>query len=89
MDAKEALAQFNHWVMMGFSKSETPDNKALIIAMSALELQIPMKPHRYSWTYEDLVGFCPNCDKFISEENDPYICECGQHIDWSDCNDQR
>lgn len=36
-----------------------------------------------SWTWETKIGNCPNCNKlnFLNSAK-PYICECGQRLDW-------
>ena len=41
-------------------------------------------PKGISVTYEGRVGNCPYCGKFIREEQNKHICDCGQRIDWSD-----
>lgn len=42
------------------------------------------KPLGISLTHEGKVGNCPYCHKFVREV-DMTICECGQKLDWSDC----
>lgn len=56
--------------------------KSLVVAINALEKQIPKKPKE-----RDCIGFntlvCPECKKelYLYE---PYCDNCGQAIDWSD-----
>ena len=87
MDAKEALAQFNHWVMMGFSKSETPNTESIIFTVSAIKKQIPTKAKGVSWSHEGRVGNCPCCNRFISEKYTQGVCLCGQRVYWEVEND--
>lgn len=42
------------------------------------------KPKGISVTHEGRVGNCPSCGKFIREEQNKHICDCGQRIDWSE-----
>ena len=67
--------------------------KSLVVAIKALEKQIPKKPD----CIEDKMWCCPVCDnnllhKFIKyptrlmpkSEGLPHCMSCGQAIDWSD-----
>ena len=73
--------------------------ESLIIAIGALEKQIPKKPVCKPKPYNESVGFneewfCPSCGAYIGyfyegmdePEQMEYCNECGQHIarDWSD-----
>ena len=61
-------------------------NKAISMAIEALEKQIPKKPIIIEET-EDYFGhtLCPNCEKVEFGFTQPCFCDrCGQAIDWSD-----
>jgi hypothetical protein len=63
-------------------------DKAVDLAVKALEKQIPKKPIRSPWS----ISKCPSCNAELGEQlEDGYckdwentkICECGQKLDWS------
>ena len=84
MTFDEALKQFDRYCKTGFSKSEVPNSMALMLAISALEKQIPKVPIDYK---------CPCCGESVfletragwyQVEHHLKVCEkCGQKIDWS------
>ena len=63
-------------------------NKAIDLAIHALEKQIPKRVIRESWN----VSKCPNCygnlgeylgDGYVKDWEHLKICDCGQKLDWS------
>jgi hypothetical protein len=58
--------------------------KANLIAISALEKQIPKKAKQYNdksiFIYAG-VFYCPSCQENVSMD-DVYCCQCGQSLDW-------
>ena len=65
--------------------------EAVIVAIEALEKQIPQKPYMESDGYADGYpvwdSFCPVC-MLDFDGYEPIHCpKCGQAIDWSDDND--
>ena len=78
MKPKEALKQFKEWNESGWSKSETPSSEALILAIQALEKQIPKKPitdaHRI---------LCPECNLLIAYDKsiEQHCWTCGQNLE--------
>lgn len=62
--------------------------EAFIVAIEALEKQLPKKPIEIKETYTSKIGEfrvakCPNCGKEVSDRFD--VClECGQNLDWSE-----
>lgn len=64
MKPEEVLKQFKEWNESGWSKSETPSSEALILAIQAIEKQVPKKPQLEAYGYSggELVydeWFCP------------------------------
>lgn len=58
------------------------DKEALVLAVKAVEKQIPKK---LTWQ-NTMWGICPNCKKVaeIHQFQEPKHCEhCGQALDWS------
>ena len=64
-------------------------NEAILMAISALEKQIPKKPIITSWS----PAKCPSCGMELSESlGDGYykhlyglkICNCGQKLSWNE-----
>ena len=60
-------------------------NKAMEIAINALEKQIAKKPNKierkrdeYGFIYQ--LGECPLCGKMVTD--DRQCCDCGQKLDW-------
>lgn len=94
MEYKEALRNLR------FCKYETSKTEfvahlkygTVILAMRALEKQIPKKPHLEGDGYDDNgymiydTWICPCCEKHYEVDYDKYehCPSCGQCIDWSD-----
>ena len=57
--------------------------KALDVAITALEKQIPKKPEdiRYFRTFNSYAGLCPVCGCGANSEFQ-YCGDCGQKLDW-------
>lgn len=61
--------------------------EAFIVAIEALEKQLPKKPIEIKETYTSKIGEfrvakCPNCGKEVSDRFN--VClECRQNLDWS------
>ena len=67
--------------------------KALEVAISALEKQLPKKLkieiHENRVKSEQEVPCCPSCSKNLEELIGNLFCpNCGQAIDWSEYNDE-
>lgn len=68
---------------------QNQDNQDLynanLIAISALEKQIPKKPREhYNWcdlTTDDFRWYCKNCDNNL-DETEKHCPNCGQCLDW-------
>lgn len=81
-------------------KERVPDGikeKTLIMAVEALEKQIPKKPLKQTDKYSDLVEhyYCPSCGRYFGQRgvhnailfNKERYCQdegCGQALDWSE-----
>lgn len=69
--------------------------EALMMAVKALEKQIPKKPMLQECDFFDFRLVCPECKQPIvnvwnETEYKPNFCHyCGQKLDWSDENDKR
>ena len=73
------------------------DYKANEMAIQALEKQIPKKPRKtdsYRGVLKRVYAYvCPTCgnvclEKYMNERQNTMFCwNCGQHLDWSDDND--
>lgn len=51
----------------------------------ALEKQIPKKPLDISKLYNGDYGYCPCCNRVVSDYKEMKVCSgCGQALDWSD-----
>ena len=78
MKSEEVLKQFKEWNESGWSKSETPSSEALILAIQALEKQIPKKPiidaHRI---------LCPECNLLVAHNKsiEQHCWTCGQNLE--------
>lgn len=90
MKPEGVLKQFKEWNESGWSKSETPSSEALILAIQALEKQIPVNPNGYdnggAEDYEEWAE-CPKCSESIPEytlenETECYCIGCGQKLKW-------
>lgn len=60
---------------------------AFLVAIEALEKQLPKKPDIMDHILGDINFKCPTCkSEYICEkENEPLYCQnCGQRIDWSE-----
>lgn len=93
MEVKEAIEYLkNAQVYMARStgmSANCPLYKAFMLAILALEKQMPKKPITDSTHYAGFEEFlCPSCKKRIISRLDgrlqKYCDECGQAIDWSD-----
>ena len=84
MIPEEAIKQLNSVAIYHFDKYTTD---AIVMAIDALEKQIPKKPLHMHKNY-----YCPICkedgwilwDDAIPNDMDKYCGMCGQAIDWSD-----
>jgi rubrerythrin len=56
--------------------------KANLIAISALEKQIPKKPKQYTDIFKMTYYFCPICEYVRITGNQKRCDVCGQKIDW-------
>jgi hypothetical protein len=83
MDINYAYKQFKYWEETGFSKSETPNSEALVMAIEAIEKQIPRKPKHILMCEASLeYGYvCGECEFTVFKHN-RYCNWCGQKIDW-------
>ena len=65
---------------------QNQDNQDLynanLIAISALEKQIPKKPKQYTDTFKMTYYFCPICEYVRITGNQKRCDVCGQKIDW-------
>ena len=55
-------------------------NEALVMAINALEKQIPKKPIKDKYVPE--LDFCPECGTEVTNCN--YCPHCGQKINWNE-----
>ena len=79
------------------NKALTDGIEAIQIAIHALEKQIPKKPRKtdsYRGVLKRVYAYvCPTChnvclEKYMNERQNTTFCwDCGQHLDWSDDND--
>ena len=87
MTPQEAIKTFKTVVVYAPEKYENKYYKAIMLAIEALEKQIPKKPIksdrqeiRYTLTYD-----CPTCGRqFTGTGFADYCYHCGQALDWSD-----
>jgi rubrerythrin len=56
--------------------------KANLVAISALEKQIPKKPKQYTDFFKTTYYFCPTCEYVRITGNRKRCDVCGQKIDW-------
>ena len=58
--------------------------RARIVAIEALEKQIPKKPLNQSDEYDRTYGNCPCCGEMVVDYPDDFrVCSnCGQRLDW-------
>lgn len=98
MTNEEAIRNIKmHIAEMMVSLQDTDEHlEAEQIAIEALEKQIPKKPisnggFTRTWYNREFYHTCPTCgNQFLkmrmTERQDTLCCwECGQAIDWSDC----
>lgn len=75
----EAIKEFQDNIDLPYGV--TVSDEASVMAIKALEKQIPKKPKE-----KDCIGFntfaCPEC-KMALYSYEPYCDNCGQAIDWS------
>lgn len=66
---------------------QNQDNQDLynanLIAISALEKQIPKKPVIF---FNEKILYCPSCTENVNKD-DWYCSQCGQKIDWEEENE--
>ena len=59
--------------------------RSLVVAIQALEKQIPKKPHK---NFEKFSGVWCSCGKYFGKgyfvDKPSYCTDCGQKLDWSD-----
>ena len=87
MTPQEAIKTFKTVVVYAPEKYENKYYKTIMLAIEALEKQIPKKPIksdrqeiRYTLTYD-----CPTCGRqFTGTGFADYCYHCGQALDWSD-----
>ena len=87
MTPQEAIKTFKTVVVYAPEKYENKYYKAIMLAIEALEKQIPKKPIksdrqeiRYTLTYD-----CPTCGRQFTGTGFADFCyHCGQALDWSD-----
>ena len=87
MTPQEAIKTFKTVVVYAPEKYENKYYKAIMLAIEALEKQIPKKPIksdrqeiRYTLEYD-----CPTCGRsFTGTGFADYCYHCGQALDWSD-----
>ena len=60
------------------SKDNQDLYQANLLAITALEHQLPKKPTGTG------IPYCPHCNKVFVTSNDDYCHRCGGRIDWSD-----
>lgn len=66
-------------------KSAREAIEAFKIILSAVQKQIPEKPNDKEPTCNGWFGYCPHCNKIVSDKEDRAFCSsCGQALDWSD-----
>lgn len=66
--------------------AEDCDNEELSKMIDiAIEKQIPKKPLDISKLYNGDYGYCPCCNRVVSDYEEMKVCsDCGQALDWSD-----
>ena len=79
MTPQEAIKTFKTVVVYAPEKYENKYYKAIMLAIEALEKQIPKKPVDYDSKIK--VGFCPDCEAVVTSD---FCDNCGQALDWSD-----
>ena len=69
-------------VNLGSVKLNSDVRQALMVAVSAIEKQIPKKPYidNENGVYEK--EYCPTCRRSLFPND--HHCRCGQRINWSD-----
>ena len=84
MTANEAVERIKDNIGRHFTKEPNAIyiSTALLMAVKALEKQIPEKPKldNDNGIYE--TEHCPNCNRNIFPNE--HHCKCGQALDWSD-----
>lgn len=93
-----ALVDDFSFIYKGKSISKEATIECREIIHKALEKQIPKEPKiiKYESEYDTRDYFCPICNKcfihfldgeFYAGKKDCWCSECGQKINWSECND--
>jgi hypothetical protein len=71
---------------------QNQDNQDLynanLIAISALEKQMPKKIKKFTYPKNIVYMYCPECDEGI-DENNLFCSRCGQKLDWEVESEQR
>lgn len=81
MTNEEAINTIEH----GCIYRDKRGGKALGIAVTALEKQIPKKPvtEKDKVIFGIVCGRCPYCDSAVYSTTNLYCHNCGQALDWS------
>ena len=98
MTIDEAIKIQQRDLQIQLENKAIPDGiEAIQIAIHALEKQIPKKPRKtdsYRGVLKRVYAYvCPTChnvclEKYMNERQNTTFCwDCGQHLDWSDDND--
>lgn len=90
MTPQEAIKTFKTVVVYAPEKYENKYYKAIMLAIEALEKQIPQKPKSVTDPmFGDLTLTCPRCGNVnlanpFKRNGYDYCPDCGQALDWSD-----
>ena len=88
MEISEVIARVK-WARDVYTTGD--NNKALDMAVSALEKQVPKKPIRKIDIYDTTYAYrCPVCKTYFGNQGKrsvilfptPRYCNCGQRLDW-------
>lgn len=97
MTESEAIKELDYFRRIFDDEGRYKACDALVMAIKALEKQIPKKPNKAidtSWGVHKEVNVCPVCDSFLTEvhfidcdetkegKRISYCETCGQAIDW-------
>ena len=93
MTTEEAIKELKeYYVWMNGKINGNPILEPIGIAISALEKQVPKKPHKIHDVDENGYPYyayvCDECGNVIDEYEDDFCPNCGQAIDWSDYDDK-
>lgn len=84
MTPQEAIKTFKTVVVYAPEKYENKYYKAIMLAIEALEKQIPKKAKNITTTVYYKQGRCPNCNALLKNTINIFCPDCGQALDWSD-----